>query len=85
MKSKDEHKMDTDMKHGSDEHKMIGQMNHQMTGHGMHVEMFRTRFFVCLVLTIPVLVKLPIFYSFSALCVTLFCGLDLLLRRLALP
>jgi Cu2+-exporting ATPase len=55
MKSKDEHKMDTDMKHGSDEHKVIGQMNHQMTGHGMHVEMFRTRFFVCLVLTIPVL------------------------------
>jgi Cu2+-exporting ATPase len=48
--------MGVSMNHGSMSHDSGGGMEHQMAGHGMHVAMFRTRFFVSIILSIPVLV-----------------------------
>lgn len=47
--------MHTGMKHEMPSQRMQG-MKHGSSGHMMHTEMFKRRFFVCLALTIPVLI-----------------------------
>lgn len=49
--------MHNGMKDGAMNHSVHGEMKHEAaTGHMMHTGMFRRRFFVCLVLTLPVLI-----------------------------
>lgn len=49
-----DHSMHTGMDHKMPNQTMQG-MKHEPSGHIMHAEMFKRRFFVCLALTIPVL------------------------------
>jgi Cu2+-exporting ATPase len=57
---KENHSMHGDMKHEGSQQGMKGMKHgasgHAMQGHMMHTGMFKTRFFVCLALTIPVLI-----------------------------
>jgi len=48
--------MHSDMKHEGSQQGMQSGMKHGASGHMMHTGMFKTRFFVCLALTIPVLI-----------------------------
>ncbi len=50
------HSMHSGMKHEGAQHGMQSGMKHGASGHMMHTGMFKRRFFVCLALTIPVLV-----------------------------
>jgi Cu2+-exporting ATPase len=55
IKNKDQsHSMQGRMKHAGHDHEMQG-MQHGSSMHMMHAGMFKTRFFVCLAFTIPVL------------------------------
>lgn len=58
---KENHSMHSGMKHEGSQHDMQagmkhGASGHMMQGHMMHTGMFKRRFFVCLALTIPVLI-----------------------------
>jgi Cu2+-exporting ATPase len=60
---KEDHSMHGGMKHDGSQKGMKGMQGmqhgasgHAMQGHMMHTGMFKTRFFVCLALTIPVLI-----------------------------
>jgi Cu2+-exporting ATPase len=50
------HSMHSEMKHEGPQHSMQAGMKHGASGHMMHTGMFKRRFFVCLALTIPVLI-----------------------------
>jgi Cu2+-exporting ATPase len=50
------HSMHNGMKHEGSQHNMQSGMKHGASGHMMHTGMFKRRFFVCLALTIPVLI-----------------------------
>jgi Cu2+-exporting ATPase len=50
------HGMHSGMKHEGSQHGMQSGMKHGASGHMMHTGMFKRRFFVCLALTIPVLI-----------------------------
>jgi Cu2+-exporting ATPase len=50
------HSMHSGMKHEGSQHSLQSGMKHGASGHMMHTGMFKKRFFVCLALTIPVLV-----------------------------
>jgi Cu2+-exporting ATPase len=50
------HSMHSGMKHGTSDHGMHAGMKHAASGHMMHTGMFKRRFFVCLALTVPVLI-----------------------------
>jgi Cu2+-exporting ATPase len=50
------HSMHSGMKHEGSQHNMQSGMKHEGPGHMMHTGMFKRRFFVCLALTIPVLI-----------------------------
>jgi Cu2+-exporting ATPase len=50
------HSMHSGMKHEGSQHSIQSGMKHGASGHMMHTGMFKTRFFVCLALTIPVLI-----------------------------
>jgi Cu2+-exporting ATPase len=50
------HSMHGGMKHEGSQHSMQAGMKHSASGHMMHTGMFKRRFFVCLALTIPVLI-----------------------------
>ncbi len=50
------HNMHGGMKHEMSQQGMQGGMKHGALGHMMHTGMFKRRFFVCLAITIPVLI-----------------------------
>jgi Cu2+-exporting ATPase len=50
------HSMHSGMKHETSGHSMQSGMKHEASGHMMHTGIFKRRFFVCLALTIPVLI-----------------------------
>jgi Cu2+-exporting ATPase len=50
------HSVHGGMKHEGSQHRMQSGMKHGASGHMMHTGMFKRRFFVCLALTIPVLI-----------------------------
>jgi Cu2+-exporting ATPase len=53
---KENHIMHGGMKHEGSQQGMKGRMQHGTSGHMMHTGMFKQRFFVCLALTIPILI-----------------------------
>jgi Cu2+-exporting ATPase len=64
-------------------HSMHGGMKHESSGHMMHTKMFKRRFFVCLALTIPVLLFSEAIQTWFQFTIT-FTNQDYVLLLLAL-